>query len=338
MGSPLLELGTKGNRRLQRLGLSLLLLLLGLPSLALSQSFDSASEDALRIRRCWEKTTLAMLGTSRMPNQIPNYYGQTFPEDFRPDFIQYFFGDAIYSVAFPNRFASFVNAKWQREQSTQGDRNAPYIVAQYVVGNRLPWRQTFLGRYDIDFFEGRNKVIDSPEGLGYFRVKKWLQVYAGNEAQGYKLSTAYRILNNTLGIHLTAAPNNTAVPDSSATGRAAPGCTGCHFEGPYPLDKVARVLTRRVGMGEMMSFAPPSDGPQMLWGHSVKDDEELVSLLVNSEQFTFNTCRLVFEFMYGRTESTCDAPVFDACVAGFEAEGTIQAAIMGMVRHPDYCR
>ncbi len=75
-------------------------------------------------------------------------------------------------------------------------------------------------------------------------AKKWLQVYAGNEAQGYKLSTAYRILNNTLGIHLTAAPNNTAVPDSSATGRAAPGCTGCHFEGPYPLDKVARVLTR----------------------------------------------------------------------------------------------
>lgn len=307
---------------------------------ALAQSLDQATSAQLQARRCWEKTSLAMLGTTRLP-RIDKYYGPLPPADFQPDYIEHLFGtnpDQANVGSFPNRFAAFVNAKWQREQSTQPERNAPFFIARHVLNKNLPWRQTFVGRYDIDFFEGHNAVFDAPTGLGYFRVKKWLQVYAGNEAQGYKLSTAYRIINNTLGVKLTAAANNTAVPDSSATGRAAPGCTGCHFESPYPLDTIARVLTRRSGTGDQMTFTPSTDGPQTLWGHTVADDEALVTLLINSEQFTFNTCRLVFEFMYGRPESTCEAPIFDACVNAFEASGTIQAAVMAIVRHPDFCR
>lgn len=320
-----------------------LVVMMAWPLLSWGQDIETATDEALNVRRCWERTALSMLGTTsfRIPTDLPSgapYYGPVPPAQFKPEWVAHFFGDEKYFDVFPQRFAAFVNAKWQRDQSTSKERNAPYLIARYVIGKGLPWRQTFVGRFDLDPVEGRFTVIPSDTGLGYFRTKKWLEVNAGNEAQGYKLSTAYRILNNTLGIKLTAAANNTSVDDSSATGRAAPGCTGCHFAGPYPLDTVARVLTRRQGSGAMMTFTPPTDGPQQLWGHTVSTDEELVNLLINSEQFTFNTCRLVFEFMFGRSESTCDAPVFDACVAGFEASGTIQGAVMGMVRHPDYCR
>jgi hypothetical protein len=298
---------------------------------------ETATEEQLRVRRCWERTTLAMLGTTTVP-RAEKYYGPLPPADFTPDYVQNFFGDEKYFDVFASRFAGFVNAKWQREQSATRERNAPYQVAHWVLGKRLPWRDTFVGRFDLDPFEGRFTVVPADSGLGYFRVKKWLETNAGNEAQGYKLNTAYRMLQNTLGTKLTAAPNNTSVPDSSATGRAGPGCTSCHFEGPYPLDRVARTLTRRNGMGTMMTFTAPTDGPQQLWGHTVSDDEELVRVLISSEEFTFNTCRLVFEFMFGRPESTCEAPLFDACVQAFEAEGTIQGAVMGLARHPDYCR
>ena len=312
-----------------------LVALLLAPCLALAEGLNSASTEQLKARRCWEKTALALTG-----NPAPAHFGRddaSFPPTFEPELAQLYFGDFAYNPRFASRFAGFVTSKWQREQSTEKAQNVPFLVVQYVVGRQLPWKQVFLGGYDVDFTENRGVVTESPAGLGYFRVAQWRRQYAGNEVAGYKLSTAYRMLNNTLGIRLTAAANNT-LGDASAVGRSAAGCTGCHFKGAYPLDLIARVLDRRQGFGDKMTFTPSTDGPQMLWGQKVEDDAQLMALLVGSEGFTFNSCRLAFEFLYGRPESSCEAPIFDACVSALEKEGTIQGALMGMIRHPDYCQ
>ena len=52
-----------------------------------------------------------------------------------------------------------------------------------------------------------NAVAPDPEGLGYFRSDAWMRRYAGNEEDGYRLSAAYRILQNTTGLELTATTN-----------------------------------------------------------------------------------------------------------------------------------
>ncbi len=306
-----------------------------LPTAATAQFFEGKTKEQMAARRCWEKTALVLNGSS-----APARFGRDdadFPPNFDPNLVPLYFGNATEYATFAKRFAGFVSSKWQKEQSTEKQHNAPFIVVKHVVGNGLPWKHVFTGKYDINFFESAQQVISSPTGLGYFRVKEWQLQYAGNELAGYKLATAYRMLNNMLGIQLRAAANNT-LGDASAVGRAAPGCAGCHFKGPYPLDTIARVLNRRVGFGADVTFGPSSDGPQMLFGKMIADDAELVNALVSSSAFTFNTCRLSFEFLFGRPESTCEAPMFEACVQAFEAEGTIQAALMAMIRHPDYCR
>lgn len=308
-----------------------------LPALSLAQRFDAqtATPEALKARRCWEKTALALIGSPS-----PAAFGRddaSFPPLFEPQRVPLYFGDSVHHPRFANRFAGFVNSKWQREQGIEKSQNVPFVIVQHVVGNGLPWRQVFVGELDVDLAEGRGTVHPSAGGLGYFRVPAWLRQNAGNEVAGYKLSTAYRMLNNTIGVQLTAAANNT-LGDASAVGRSAPGCTGCHFNGSYPLDLVARVLDRRQGFGAEMTFTPPTDGPQQLFGKTIADDKELITLLVSSDAFVFNTCRLAFEFLYGRPESTCEAPLFDACVSAFEAGGTMQSALMGIIEHPDYCR
>ncbi len=304
-------------------------------SWAWAQKLTEPTAAQQKARRCWEKTALALVGSPRAAAFGRDDAG--FPPEFEPSRVALYFGDAVYQPTFANRFAGFVNSKWQPEQSTDKPRNVPYLLARHVVGNNLKWREVFVGHFDIDFTEGRGAVVPADSGLGYFRVGPWQRQYAGNEVAGYKLSTAYRLLNNIVGVKLTPAANNT-LGDASATGRAAPGCSGCHFNGSYPLDLIARVLTRRQGFGESMTFVAPTDGPQQLFGQTMNSDADVVTALVNSPAFVFNTCRLTFEFMYGRPESTCEAPIFEACVSAFEAEGTIRSAILGIVQHPDYCQ
>ncbi len=43
-----------------------------------------------------------------------------------------------------------------------------------------------------------------------------------------------------------------------------------------------------------------------------QDDKELVETLVKNEAFDVNTCRLAAKFLYGRRESTCEAPLFES--------------------------
>lgn len=162
--------------------------------------------------------------------------------------------------------------------------------------------------------------------------------YAGNESDGYLLSAAYRILQNTTGLELTATTNVAGV-DRTAAGREGPQCRACHYENWYALDKVARVLPRRIGTGKNMTFGPPKDGAQQLLdGKTIANDAELVDALVKSPDFAVQSCRLAFSFLYGRPENTCEATVFERCLDAFAKDGTMQSAVATIAKDPSFCQ
>lgn len=242
--------------------------------------------------------------------------------------------DALLADAdFQDRFARFINAQFNPDPGTTVPEDASYTLAKYVMANNKPWSDMFVGKYSVDA-----AVTADPNGLGYFRSTAWMRRYAGNELAGYRISTAYRIMQNTTGLQLLAT---TAVDglDLTATGRQATACRGCHYESWYALDKVAKVLSFRKGTGANMTFTPPTEGPQqILDGKTISNDAELVQALVESENFRFNVCRLAFTFLYGRDEYTCEADVFDKCVDAFKAQGTMRSAIAAIAKDATYCQ
>ena len=206
-----------------------------------------------------------------------------------------------------------------------------------MLANRLPWRDVFVGRFSVPN-RSYPTVQADPNGLGYFTSEGWHLRYAGNERDGYLLVAANRILQNTIGSVRIAAANNSDgnVPNDSA-GRRAPSCAGCHYVGPYALDFVARVLPRKRVMNNLTVFVPPSEGAQPVLNRSVASMRELVETLVASDAFNFWSCRLAFEFVYGRKEYACEAPLFDRCVDTFQASGKIQDAVKVLIEDPGFC-
>lgn len=244
------------------------------------------------------------------------------------------------------RFASFVNFQFNVDRGANSSEDAVYHLAKHVLQNKLPWKDLFVGPYNVVATvtgQGMNRttqvsVQNDPQGLGYFRSTAWLQRYAGNEPSGIKINTAYRMLNNVLGLTLTATTSKPEA-DISATGRRAPECKGCHYDGWYGLDNTAEVLGRVVRQGQQISFTPPDGQPKpVLGGMMAKDDKELITLMVESDQFAFNACRVVFRYLYGREENACEAAVFDQCFDAFKKDGMIQSAIAAVAKDQTFCQ
>ncbi len=241
---------------------------------------------------------------------------------------------------FIERFARFTNTSFNRNPGATSEEDAPYYVAWEVLSKRKPWKDLFMGQYRVEK-NAADAIVVVPDvnGLGYMRSPAWLKRYAGNEPNGVKLSTAYRIFNNIIGLKLTPSTNS---PDSdiTATGRQASGCRACHYDGMFALDTAASVLSKRVGDGAGMTFqAPNLTVPvSMLGGIQVRNDKELITALANSESFNFRTCRMAFEFLYGRRENRCEGPVFDRCMKEFRTQGTLQAAVATVVKDPSFCQ
>jgi hypothetical protein len=245
---------------------------------------------------------------------------------------------------FIERFASFINASFNTGPGARPSEDAPYWLAREILSKRLPWRELFVGPYSVDVASGEpadsvNVVVTpEPNGLGYFRSRPWQLRYAGNEATGIKLATAYRIMQNVIGLTLTPTTNAPGA-DVSATGRTATACAGCHYNGPFALDKVASVLTVRSGSGNNIVFAPPTaTSAEVLGGVTIVDDKSLVQSLVGSDSYRFATCRLAFEFLYGRAESSCEAALFDRCVDALQATGTMQSALSTIAGDASFCQ
>jgi hypothetical protein len=187
------------------------------------------------------------------------------------------------------------------------------------------------------------KVNVDPAGLGYFRSDAWMQSHAGNDPSGLRLSSAYRILQNVVGLKLAASTNapNATVEERSALGRTRAECASCHYENWYALDKVASVLSRRRGGGaEPVTFFDPPEGyaPQNVVDGSVRNDKELLDKLVASENFSFNACRVAFKFMNGREDNTCEGVLIDQCIDAFKAAGTMQSAVAVVAKAQSFCQ
>jgi hypothetical protein len=201
---------------------------------------------------------------------------------------------------------------------------------------KLEWQSGSQVREFIRTAPSDAVVVADANGLGYFRSPVWMRRYAGNELEGYRLTAAYRIMNNITGLKLLAAQNTDGI---NATGRLAPPCNSCHYEPVFGLDYAARVLSRRSGTGETMTFIAPNQGPQtFLGGQVISDDKQFVTALVSSPDFTFRACRLAVDFLYARSEYQCEGPTFDRCVAAFKASGTIQSAVSAVARDATFCQ
>lgn len=247
--------------------------------------------------------------------------------------------DALLGTAdFQERYARFTNSVFNSGPGEEAKQDAVYSLAKHILAGGRPWKELFNGPYRVDLqTDGTMKVVDDPEGLGYFRSREWLVRYAGNESTGVKLNTAFRILNNTTNLELipsVAKPGE----DRTAAGREAPGCKTCHFENWYGLDLVAKVLTKRVGQDDAMKFEAPTAGPQQLLGKTIANDKELVTALVESDSWKFAQCRNVFRFLYGRAENVSEGHIFDTCVDELTAKGTIQAAIASVAKDASFCQ
>jgi len=312
------------------------MLVLGAPLVAAVAALGMAgktaqAEDATELHeRCATRLSIAFLGESPSATLIADANPQGQVDTMLAD------------AKFQERFSRFVNSQFNDDVGTKPSEDAPYYLAKYVLQNGKPWKDLFIGPYKVDLTNTADQnsvaVQDDPNGLGYFRSTPWLIRYAGNEQAGYKLSTAYHMLNNTLGLQLVASTNAPGA-DVSATGRQNAACSGCHYDPWYALDKVARTLTRVNHKTNPVTFTPSTDGPQqILGGVTVADDKQLVETLVNSEAFNFRVCRMSFQYLYGRAENKCEGPIFDKCMTEFKSKGTMQAALAAVAKDPSFCQ
>ncbi len=311
--------------------------LLGLPVLVtaafalLGRNTKAADGDATeKNERCATRVSIALIGKSPAASLVsdPNPQGQI--------------DEMLKSDAFIERFAGYLNASFNTSPGKVAAEDAPYYLAKHILKNNKPYKDLFLGHFNVDIPAGgaataEPVVTDDPNGMGYFRSMPWLKRYAGNEENGLKISTAYHMLNNTLGLKLQAV-TNAPEADVSATGRQKQPCAGCHYESWSALDIAAKVLTKRVNNGDVTTFEPQNFGAQKIADKMVNNDLELVTALVESEPFNFNSCRLAFKFLYNRNENACESNVFDACMQTFKREGTIQSAIATVAKDATFCQ
>ena len=292
---------------------------------------DAAADVAERNERCGIRVFTAMVGESVTPEVISG----TAP--------QASFDTLVKDKRFVERFSSYVNSKMNRTPGATPAEDATYYVTKYVLENEKPWADMFIGQYKVAPSDPMKDdspavVTADPAGLGYFRSDAWAKRYAGNEGEGIRIVTAYRIMQNTIGLTLEAT-TNAPEADISKTGREVGVCKGCHYANFYALDKVAGVLgrTKRDKDGKITFEPPPAAKQTILSDRLVANDAELVRELVKSEGFSVNACRLAYGYLYGRSEYSCDGPVFDACVTAFKADGRIQSALAAVARNAGFC-
>lgn len=244
--------------------------------------------------------------------------------------------EVLASDRFVEVFSGFVNARFNRGASMTAEEDAVYYVVRHVLSGRLPWSQVYVGEFGWSGPGGYPKIDPDPAGVGYFTAPAWVNRYAGNDLDGYMLFAAYRVIQNTTGIVLIPSPFN-ADANSNLVGRARPECRSCHLDSPLALDALARFFPRRNGFGARMTLTPPENTPARLAGKDVASLREALNALLKTDDYLFWTCRMIYEFAYGRAESTCEALAFDRCTATLARTDDIRAAITEVVLDQGFC-
>lgn len=305
-------------------------LLVGL-TMAASQAWAQTALTADQAERCATRLSIALTGkapsTALMSNPAPQADANTL----------------VSSADFQERFARFINANFNDDPGATAVEDSSYYMTKYVLTNNLKWEDMFIGAYSVTQGTGTPApapaVVADPNGLGYFRSPAWLRLYAGNEEAGIKIRTAFRLMNNTIGLRLVPSTNAPGA-DISASGRQAAGCRACHYDSWFALDKVASILTiKKEAANGNITFDPkPQASADILGFTGVVDDKDLVTKLVKSEAFEFRACRIAFEYLYGRPELTCEGPIFDRCMTAFKADGKITTAIAAVAQDATFCQ
>lgn len=310
------------------IGAALLFALTSTPRRAIAE--PATADAAEKAERCATRLFAAMIGESATAQALASPNPQTS------------FDTLVKDPKFVERFSRFINSQFNTTPGATPSEDASYYLTKYVLQNDKPWSDMFVGKYDVAPSNAQQPnseatVTDSANGLGYFRSRAWMVRYAGNEPAGIRIVAAYRMMQNTIGLALSATTNAPDV-DVSAAGRKAAQCAGCHFTPWFALDNVATVLGTRTGMGNNTQFQPPTAGPQqILGGVMVSNDRELVEALVANEAFDVNACRLAYKYLYGRVENSCEGPVFDACVDAFKKDKRITSALAVVAKDPMFC-
>lgn len=291
---------------------------------------DGASDAKEKSEKCATRLFTAMVGDGATADALASGDPQSY------------FDSLVTTPAFQERFSRYINSQFNRTPGATPSEDASYYLSKYVLQNDKPWTEMFLGQYDVAPSKTNDPtseavVTTNANGLGYFRSRTWSVRYAGNESAGIRIVTAYRMMQNTIGLKLTATTNAPGV-DISAQGRMAAQCAGCHYNPWFALDKVAGVLGTRTGTGMTTVFTPSTKGAQqILGGVTISDDKELAEALVGNEAFDVNACRLAFGYLYGRAEYSCEGAVFDACVTAFKADKKITSALKVVAKDPTFC-
>lgn len=285
---------------------------------------------AERNERCATRLFIAMVGEGATPEALASANPQAS------------FDTLVKDARFQERFAGFINSEFNGVPGATPAEDAPYYMTKYVLAKDEPWSEMFVGHLDVSpryWFDPNSEAVisDDADGLGYFASRAWVARYAGNEPAGIRISAAYQMMQNTIGLTLVAT---TSAPDAdiSAEGRKAEPCASCHYDPWYALDKVAMVLGKRTGSGTTTRVDTSKVTTQtLLGGTAISNQREFVEALVANEAFDVNACRLAFKFLYGRSEQSCEGPLFDTCVDAFKKDKTITSALATIAKAPDFC-
>ena len=239
-------------------------------------------------------------------------------------------------------FSSFVNAhmEWLPDEGLTS--NPVYAALKFYLfenGVEKPWRELFTGNFEV-YDNGYNSRND---GSGYFSDRKWKSKYKGNEEDGFKLRTAYLILNNSIGLNLEALTVNTS-GGSGRNARQDPNsvCYACHYKEEFALDRIANILPKvnRQSSDAQNLVEDPAPGPfpQILYGSEVNNMDELVDTLVTTDEFYTNACHIAFKFVFGRDERGADKEIFQSCIDTFKADGRISVAVKHFINSDIFCQ
>lgn len=243
---------------------------------------------------------------------------------------------------FVEHFASYVNAHMEWTPGGNLRNNPVYGALTFYLfedGNERPWSDLFTGNFEL-YDNGYNTRNN---GSGYFSDRNWNRKYKGNEEDGYKLRTAYMILNNQIGLNLEALTVNNA-GGSGRDARQNPDtvCYACHYKEEFALDRIANVLpqvNRQASDDQnLVENPPPGPTPQVIYGTEVSNLDELVDSLVTTEGFYTNACHIAFKFAFGRDERGADKEIFKGCLDKFKADGRISVAVRHFIDSEIFCK
>ena len=126
-------------------------------STALAQTQVGGPVDPQRAERCAVRVGIALTGKS--PSAAVLSSGNP----------QLEVGALLESEAFIERFARFINTTFNDTPGTASADDGAYHLTRHILVNDKPWKDLFIGAYDVALVSGQVVVRDDPNGLGFCR-------------------------------------------------------------------------------------------------------------------------------------------------------------------------